>query len=183
MMPMSVSLTWGTTPEERLFAFPCDRHVEDFDQAYYRGITIRASSETIFCWLCQMRVAPYSYDWIDNFGHQSPRKLIPGMSHLEIGQSIMTIFELVEFETNRQMTIRNKKKAGGSKIFGDVWVSYLIREQATSMCRLLAKVIVRYPAGPIGWMGRTLLPWGDLIMMRRQLLNFKILAECTTTGV
>src|SRR5688572_29771883 len=101
---MSVSLTWGTTPEERLLAFPCDRYIEDFDQAYHRGITIRASSETIFRWLCQLRVAPYSYDWIDNFGRQSPRELIPGANHLEVGQSIMSIFELVEFEPHRQMT-------------------------------------------------------------------------------
>jgi hypothetical protein len=36
---------------------------------------------------------------------------------------------------------------------------------------------VKYPRGPIGWIERLALPWGDLIMMRRQLLNFKGLAE------
>jgi hypothetical protein len=31
--------------------------------------------------------------------------------------------------------------------------------------------------GAAGWIERLALPWGDLIMMRRQLLNFKALAE------
>lgn len=36
---------------------------------------------------------------------------------------------------------------------------------------------VRYPRSPIGGAMRVLLPPGDLVMMRRQLLNLKRLAE------
>jgi hypothetical protein len=32
----------------------------------------------------------------------------------------------------------------------------------------------------LGWLLRRILPWGDLVMMRRQFLNFKELAEQTT---
>ena len=63
---MSVATTWGTTPDERAINFPCDLFMEQPDAAYYRGVTVRASPELIFRWLCQIRVAPYSYDWIDN---------------------------------------------------------------------------------------------------------------------
>jgi len=50
------------------------------------------------------------------------------------------------------------------------------------VCRLLVKLLVRFPKGPIGWFLRLLLPWGDLIMMRKQLLNFKALSEETSRG-
>jgi hypothetical protein len=62
-------------------------------------------------------------------------------------------------------------------MFGDVAVSYIIVPKNAGNCRLLVKLIVKYPLGLIGRLMRLLLPWGDLVMMRRQLLNFKELAE------
>ncbi len=94
---LSSSKIWGTAPHECLRDYPCDRFIERFDEAYYRGITIQAHREIIFRWLCQMRIAPYSYDWIDNFGRRSPRNLTPGLEELAIGQTVMMIFELVDF--------------------------------------------------------------------------------------
>ena len=174
---MPIPYTWGTAPQERYLPFPCDNFLQGSHAAYYRGITVNASSETLFPWLCQMRVAPYSYDWIDNFGRQSPRKLIPGLDQLAIGQSMMTIFELIAFERNRHITLRLKPKAVGSRVWGDCLVSYLIVAQAERSCRLLVKLMVPYSPGPLPWLMRTFLAWGDWIMMRRQLLNFKALAE------
>jgi hypothetical protein len=42
---------------------------------------------------------------------------------------------------------------------------------------LIVKLLVRYPQGILGVLMRLMLPWGDLIMMRRQLINFKELSE------
>jgi hypothetical protein len=56
-------------------------------------------------------------------------------------------------------------------------VTYLILPEGPERCRLLVKVVVRYPLGVTGAVMRRLLPWGDLVMMRRQLLNLKALAE------
>ena len=170
---MSIASTWGTTEDERSLPFPCDRYLEGFDAAYYRGVTIHAPPELIFRWLCQMKVAPYSYDWIDNFGRRSPRALTPGLDELEIGQRVM-IGPLVEFERDRHLTILMT-----SRMFGEMAVTYLIIAQASGSCRLLVKLFVKYPSGPIGWIERLVLPWGDLVMMRRQLLNFKALSEKT----
>jgi hypothetical protein len=174
---LSVSQNWGTTAQERQLSYPCDSLNKQPEAALYRGVTIDAPAETVFRWLCQMRVAPYSYDWIDNGGRQSPRELIPGLDQLVIGQDVMTIFDLVDFQRNRHLTLRIKPRSSGAKTFGDIAVSYLIVEISPSSCRLLVKLIANYPPGIKGSLMRAFLPWGDLIMMRRQLLNLKYLAE------
>ncbi|HEY8184975.1 MAG TPA: SRPBCC family protein [Pyrinomonadaceae bacterium] len=173
----SISETWGTEPEERCLAFPCDKLITQADASLYRGVTIKASPETVFRWLCQMRAAPYSYDWIDNFGRQSPRELTHDLERLAIGQEMMRIFNLVAFELGRHLTLRLKPGSGAVRTFGDIAVSYVILPTAEDCCRLVVKLLVRYPRGIKGKFIRALLPWGDLIMMRRQLLNFKQLAE------
>ena len=173
----SRSETWGTEPCERGLAFPGDDLIPQPETVLYRGVTIEASPAIVFRWLCQMRVAPYSYDWIDNSGKLSPRELSPDLDNLAIGQDVMSIFKLVGFERGRHLTLRLKPRSSASKIFGDISVTYLIVPTTESSCRLLVKLSARYPLGIKGQMMRILLPWGDLIMMRRQLLNFKHLAE------
>jgi hypothetical protein len=174
---VNISETWGTEPQERRLDFPCDRVILHPDAALYRGVTISATQEIVFRWLCQMRVAPYSYDWIDNCGRRSPRELTPGLDNLAVGQDVMGIFDLVEFEVNRHFTIRVKSGSTALRIFGDIAGSYLIVPVADGSCRLLVKLIGKYPQGLNGKFMRAALPWGDLIMMRRQLLNIKELAE------
>jgi hypothetical protein len=165
-----------------MLVFPCDGIIAPVDAALFRGVTIDASPKTVFRWLCQMRAAPYSYDWIDNFGRQSPPNLTPGLDELVVGQDVMRIFSLVTFEQGRHLTIRVKPRSDAFRMFGDVAVSYLVVTHVarpTSGCRLLVKLVAKYPGGFKGRMMRALLPWGDLIMMRRQLLNLKRLAEET----
>ena len=175
----SISETWGTQPEERRLSYPCDNVITQPDAALYRGVTINAPAETVFRWLCQMRIAPYSYDWIDNAGRRSPRELTPGLDQLVVGQDVMTIFELVAFERNRHLTLRMKRASRAARTFGDIAVSYVIEKGSPNSCRLLVKLIANYPRNAKGSVMKTLLPWGDLIMMRRQLLNLKQLAEQT----
>jgi hypothetical protein len=54
-------------------SFPCDRHVDSPDAAYFRRVVVQAPCAVVFRWLCQLRVAPYSYDWIDNWGGAARR--------------------------------------------------------------------------------------------------------------
>lgn len=173
-LAMSIATTWGTTEDERSQPYPCDRYLEDFDAAYYRGVTVSAPREIVFRWLCQLRVAPYSYDWIDNLGRRSPQELTPGLENLALGQRVMRDFEIVEFARDEHLTIKMVK---WQRIFGEIAVSCVVRAVDDNTCRLLVKFLVRYPRWPHGWLMRLLLPWGDLVMMRRQLLNLKGLAE------
>ncbi|HCX31407.1 MAG TPA: hypothetical protein DHU55_16805, partial [Blastocatellia bacterium] len=126
IQPVSISETWGTTPEERRLVFACDKLSAQPDAALYRGVTINAPAKTAFRWLCQLRVAPYSYDWIDNCGRQSPRELTPGLDNLAVGQDVMGIFDLVDFEHDRHLTIRVKPESSAAKTFGEIAGSYLV---------------------------------------------------------
>src|SRR6266487_4478213 len=132
----SPAQTWGTDAEERRLAFPCDRWIQHPDAALYRGVTIHASSAIIFRWLCQMRVAPYSYDWIDNSGRPSPRTLTDGLDQLAIGQSVMKIFELIDFARDQHMTVRLKPSTPAFRRMGDLAVSYVVLSKMATSCRL-----------------------------------------------
>jgi hypothetical protein len=169
----SLIRTWGTTAAERTRPFPCDAVLRDADEAYHRGISVEAAPAVVFRWLCQLRAAPYSYDWIDNFGQRSPPRLVPGLDRLEVGQRVMTIFDLVSFEPGRHLTLRLRART----FPGAIAVSYTVVPEGARSSRLLVKLAVRYPRGPLGWVLRRLLPAGDVVMMRRQLLNLKRLAE------
>ncbi len=170
--------SWGATTAERRLDFPCDRHLPDADDAYFRAVSVAAPATVMFRWLCQLKLAPYSYDWVDNFGRPSPRELVPGVEHLEIGQRVMTIFRLVDFEADRHLTVLLRR----SRLFGDIAGTYLVLPDGDDRCRLVVKLLVKY-RGPalVGFVTRVLLPPGDLVMMRRQLLNLKELAEASVS--
>jgi hypothetical protein len=89
----------------------------------------------------------------------------------------MRIFRLAEFDPGRHLTIEIRKDTGAFRLFGNLALTYLIVPETANRCRLLVKIAVRYPQGLAGAVMRMGLPWGDLIMMRRQLLNLKRLAE------
>ena len=169
---MSTTRHWGSTADERTQAFPCDKFIANGDRALYRAIGVAAPPATVFRWLCQLRVAPYSYDLLDNFGRTSPRALTPGLEDLVVGQRVMTIFELVEFERDHHVTLVFDRGRG---VFGDLAVTYRVT-RAASGSRLVVKIAVR-TRGLMSRMLQPLLAIGDFVMMRKQLLTLKRLAE------
>lgn len=174
---------WGTHAGEREGAFPDDRPEDREADLLWRGVDVAAPASAVFAWLCQLRVAPYSYDWIDNGGRPSPRRLDPSLQHLAVGQRFMRIFVLEAFAPGVHLTLATPAGSRGARLFGRVRVTYWARPVSERESRLLAKLRV-VPAP--GWWGTAMgavLPWGDLVMMRRQLLNLKALAEgCQEAG-
>jgi hypothetical protein len=174
---MSIATTWGTTDEERARAYPCDALLPDAQGQWYRAVSVAAPPSLVFRWLCQLRVAPYSYDWIDNLGRRSPQQLTPGLEDLAVGQRVMTIFDLASFERDRHITITLRQRRLARWIFGRIAMTYAVVSLDPGTSRVIAKIAVQHPPAPIGWLTRIALPWGDWIMMRRQFLNLKRLAE------
>jgi hypothetical protein len=168
---------WGTRVDEIAAVWPCDDRARPGEISYFRAIDVEAEPERVFRWLCQLKIAPYSYDWIDNRGRQSPRQLTPGAEHLSIGQRVMVIFELIGFAQDRSMTLLTRDSAW----LGQVLVSYQTLPQEGGT-RLLARLRVTYPNHPLGWFARFALPVGDWVMMRKQFLTLKALAEAEAGG-
>jgi hypothetical protein len=160
---------YGSTAEERAAPYPCDALLEDHDAELFRAVDVNAPTETVFAWLCQMRVAPYSYDWLDNWGRQSPRRRDPALEELEVGQTFMSIFRLESFDRPRQITLWH------DGLFGKVAGTY-----AVNPGRLVVKLLWRYPGGPARHVAGALLPAGDVVMMRKQLRTLAGLAESET---
>jgi hypothetical protein len=125
-------------------------------------MTVDAPVPIVFRWLCQMRVAPYSYDWIDNLGRRSPRRLTPGLEALEVGQRFM-IFTLMSFEPDHQITLLTDHP-----VFGEVALTCRVEPDPRGT-RLAVKPGSGIRPHPLGWFMRRVLPAGDPVMMHKQL--------------
>lgn len=148
---------WGTTAAERAAPLPCDELVSGEHLVVDRAVDVDASPATVFRWLCQLRVAPYSYDWIDNLGRRSPRTLTPGLEKLAEGQRFMTIFRLRSWTPGEQITLIR-----GSGLA----VTYRV---TPGRLHMRARWRSRIPGISIG----------DLIMSRKQLLTLAELAAAS----
>ncbi|WP_405163521.1 hypothetical protein OG203_45955 [Nocardia sp. NBC_01499] len=126
-----------------------------------RAISVEAPHDLVYAWLCQLRVAPYSYDLLDRWGRPSPRHRDPHLTELEVGQRFMGQFDLVSFALNQHITL----------VTGKIAVTYAVRPEGAGT-RLVARVRM---GGP--WIVGRLLAVGDVVMMRKQLLTLKELAE------
>jgi hypothetical protein len=169
--PPGIPWSWGATAEEWSAAYPCDALVPAAPCRAVRAVDAAAPPERVFRWLCQLRVAPYSYDLVDNLGRRSPRALTPGLDRLRAGQSFIGgAFRLVQHEDGRELTIVT----------------------AGRLAQAAPRAAMTYRAGPgphgsrlIGVLAvdgrrpglwRHALAWGDLVMMRRQLRTLATLA-------
>jgi hypothetical protein len=160
---------WGVRDEEVARHYPCDDLVPAPTWEAWRGVTVHATCRDVWPWITQIRLAPYSYDWIDNLGRRSPQQLrdsaapAPGQHFTTAGGR--PTGRILSVEPGVQLT---------ATIMGAI-MSYVlvpIGAPTSGPTRLLLKV-----AGAHDRWTAPLLSVGDLVMARRQLLNLKRLAE------
>ena len=84
-MTVAVPLTWGVTRAEARRPYAADHLVDGTMLTMTRAVGVAAPQELTWRWLCQISVAPYSYDLLDNRGRRSPRTLTPGADQLVLG--------------------------------------------------------------------------------------------------
>ncbi|GAB3445570.1 hypothetical protein GCM10027517_26730 [Phycicoccus ginsengisoli] len=168
-----IGATWGVTERETGLHFACDDLVGPRPALQaWRGVTVQATPADVWPWVTQVRVAPYSYDWLDNLGHRSPRELL-ALPEPRVGEPFTSsggrpLGRVVAVEPGRQLT---------GLILG-AFMSYLVLPEAEGRTRLLLKVVM-----DTNRTAAALLAVGDLVMARRQLLNLKQRAEAAARAV
>ncbi len=163
----------NSTPDERAAEYPCDDYLEVPARKMVRAITVKANPDLTFRWLCQLAVAPYSYDLMDNFGRRSPRELTTAAADLKVGDEFL-ITRIREIEPGRQISGRAEPKA--EKVFGPVALTYAVVPMDSECSRIVVKGWLG-KRGPFGGVMRSFLAFGDAIMMRKQLTTLRDLAE------
>ncbi len=158
---------WGVNDGEILRPYPCDDFVAAPTLQAWRGVTVAAPADAVWPWVAQVRLAPYSYDLIDNLGRRSPRELV-GLPAPAVGERFTSaggrkLGRIVSVDPGKQLT---------GTIMG-AFMSYVLVPVDHDATRLLLKVVMRTSR----WAAPGL-SVGDLIMARRQLLNLKQLSEC-----
>lgn len=164
---------WGVSDEDIARHYPCDGLVPAPVWQAWRGVTVHAAPRDVWRWVAQIRLAPYSYDWIDNLGRRSPQEL-RDLAEPTPGQQFTTAGgrpagRILSVESGVQLT---------GQIMGAV-LSYVVLPTggpSDGPTRLLLKVVGAHSR----WIAMPL-SVGDLVMARRQLLNLKQLAERSTT--
>lgn len=157
---------WGVTDAEVRRHFPCDDLVPSSTARLWRGVTVDAPPAAVWPWLVQVRLAPYSYDWVDNFGRRSPREL-RGLPDPSPGDPFSCIGGRIG--VGRVLSVAHEEHLTAT-IMGAV-MSYVLVPDA-GRTRLLLKIVMtgpRWYAVPLGL--------GDWPMARKQLLTWKALAE------
>jgi ligand-binding SRPBCC domain-containing protein len=157
---------WDVSDTEAAMPFPCDAFVSDPALEAWRGVTVQAPADEVWPWVAQVRLAPYSFDWIDNGGRRSPRRLI-GLPEPEIGDSFTAcagrpVGRIVAVEPGRSLT----------GAIGGCFLSYAVLPGSEGTSRLLLKLVM-----DTNRVVAAALTLGDLVMARRQLSNLKALAE------
>ena len=159
---------WGATEDDLRRGYPCDDFVDGPALEAWRAVHVAAPVDAVWPWVTQLRVAPYSYDWIDNLGRRSPRELL-ALPEPKVGDSFTSsggrpLGRIVSLDSGEQLT--------GTIL--SAYLSYVLQPTGAFGTRLLLKVVMQ--ATPLPVAGSV----GDLVMARRQLLNLKRLAEVTS---
>jgi hypothetical protein len=165
-------LTWGATPDEVARAMPGDDLVERPTLCATRAITIAAPPERIFPWLVQVGVHRggwYSYDWLDNLGRPSARRVHAEFQQVEPGQ-------LLPMSPNGQHGIRIYSLDPPTEMIwgtpGDTTWSWRLEAQDDAT-RVLTRVRSRYRWTSPTILFSALLEFADIWMMRKMLLNLR----------
>ena len=157
---------WGVTDAETRLVYGCDDLVRAPTLEAWRGVTVHADAPRVWARLRQVRLAPYSYDLVDNLGRRSPREL-RDVPEPAVGDPFTRAFgrdqgRVVAVDPGRELTARDHGRP------------HVVRRAAAG--RRGRGCVLKVVARTSRWLAPAL-SVGDLVMARKQLLTLKELAE------
>lgn len=155
----SLATRWGSTPAQRARRTPADRGVTAPNTRAWHGVDVPVPAEVAFAWLGQLRVAPYSYDLLDNKGRRSPRLRDLTLAPIAPGDTVMQLFTVHEVD-DRAVTMTSPSQPPTA-------LTYEVVPVGPGSCRIEVALVARCAS----LLGAITLVVADVIMMRRQLLN------------
>lgn len=181
---------WGATDEEVAMRLPGDDIVAHPNMNSTRAITVDAAPEDIWPWLVQMgkgRGGLYSYDWLDiafrYLDRASATEILPEFQQLKPGALIpmgrddttADDFYVHSVEQNRALVIGANEAPMRDKVS---WAIVLF-PVGIDKTRLIMRVRGDIEMSPKGVVLYGLLEPAAFVMLRKQMLNLKKLAEKT----
>ena len=176
-------LHWGATAREVDSSMPGDELIGGAHLVATRAITIEASPERVWPWICQVgfrRAGFYSYDLLDNLAQPSADRVIPEFQEVRLGDWVamaepvndVTAFKIAGYEPGRWMLWHKPDST---------W-AWRLDPAPGGGTRLVTRLKQRYDLvkpGP-ALVSMFLMEFGDFPMMRRMLLGLKQRAEQLT---
>ncbi len=148
-----------------------------------RSINIKAPIDDVFVWLSQFRVAPYSYDFLDNEFHASPNFIIKNLPPLRENTHFLLAFHIVSFVNNSYIAIRFCEPILFPFNFSieSLFMEYRVVSYGKET-NLYCKISAFIKKGLFSNLFFSVFLFLNKIMMERQLSNVKNLAEKLSRG-
>lgn len=148
-----------------------------------RRIGIKADARAIFTWLKQLRVAPYSYDFIDNRNRKSPGYIIENLPPLRPYAHFLLAFHVFSFEEDSFIACRFCEPVNPpvNRYMKSLFLEYRISGQG-DRTHLWCKVRGHFNRGLLSRGFFFFFSIANKIMMTRQLKNIRKLSERTASG-
>jgi hypothetical protein len=148
-----------------------------------RCIEVRADASDIFVWLKQLRIAPYSYDFIDNRSIKSPEYIIDNLPPLKVNSHFLLSFHILEFMENSYIVGRFCEPINPplDRYMKDMFIEYRIAEQGTKTqlwCKIKGYINTDISSKGFFFVFSVM----DKIMITKQLRNIKKLSERLASG-
>ena len=148
-----------------------------------RNIEINAGISDIFLWLKQLRIAPYSYDCIDNKCRKSPDYIIENLPPLKVNAHFLLAFHIYCFAENSFITGRYCEPINQpvNQYMKDMYIEYRV-DSTGPKSELWCKLKGYYYSDIFSKGFFFVFSLANRIMMTKQMQNIKKLSELTAAG-